>query len=367
MNSISIRKIISLLNPLKVLIGLSLVLISNEGAAMDQTVKEEIEILTLDIIAYEDFVRDDPQALKVLNNALYEKGIVGIKGIPEYSEKVRLFIERAREFTALPEAMKDKYAPNHDLGELFLGYEAGKERFKRPDGKWVVDDLKVSYYGFVPDCADNKWPVEVDLRASFQDLGALMSEMGESVMKKINLVGPCTGIYTSEVPRVGRMLYYRKSMDSTVDNPYWCGAHFDHGMFTALLPAFYFVNGEAVSEPVEAGLFVRTTVGGAFKKVVADDPNVLLFQVGEFGQLATNDAIKATEHRVHKADGNIERYTMALFFDAPMEAVIHSLSELTKDDRYGGAPGEACSYRHWHEASFNRYIVKEEVKEETAK
>jgi hypothetical protein len=28
---------------------------------------------------------------------------------------------------------------------MFLGYEKGKDKFKRPDGKWVVDDLKINW------------------------------------------------------------------------------------------------------------------------------------------------------------------------------------------------------------------------------
>ncbi len=84
-----------------------------------------------------------------------------------------------------------------------------------------------------------------------------------------------------------------------------------------------------------------------------------MFQVGEFGQLATDDAIRATEHRVHKAKGtHVERYAMALFFNAPMETTIHSFSELTQDSRYGGMPGDLCTYQRWHEGSFNRYIVE---------
>jgi hypothetical protein len=268
------------------------------------------------------------------------------------------FIETAQKFSAFPEDVKESYAPNRDLGELFLGYEKGKERFKRPDGRWVVDDLKVSYYAFVPESCLNKWPREIDLKTPFQELGGLMSEMGLAVMQKIGVVGCRTGIHLDGIPRVGRMLYYRKCETSAFENPFWCGAHFDHGMFTALLPAFYFVNGEPCPEPIEAGLFVKTPIDGIFKKVIADDPEVLMFQVGEFGQLATNDAIRATEHRVHKASGKLERYTMALFYDAPMDTILHSFSELTKDSRYGGAPGEPCSYRQWHEESFKRYLVK---------
>lgn len=320
--------------------------------------QEQIEILSLDIIPYEAFIQNDPDAMRVLDKALHETGIVGIRGIPGYKEKVLKFIETARAFSALPEEIKEFYAPNHDLGETFLGYEKGKEKFMRPDGRWVVDDLKVSYYGFVPDNADNKWPVEIDLKTPFQDLGILMSEMGEAVMKKIGLLGSSTGIVIDGVPRVGRMLYYRKSVDSIADNPLWCGAHFDHGMFTTILPAYYFMDGELVPEPMESGLFVKAGSEGVFKKVVADDPEVMMFQVGEFGQLASNDAVRATEHRVQKANSSIERYTMALFFDAPMETVIHSYSELTQDSRYGGTAGAPCSYFQWSQNSFNRYIVK---------
>lgn len=86
----------------------------------------------------------------------------------------------------------------------------------------------------------------------------------------------------------------------------------------------------------------------------------MLFQVGEFGQLVTNDAIRATEHRVHKAIGPIERYTLATFFSAPMDAIIFSTSELTSDSRYGGQAGKPCAYRQWSDASFQRYIVKED-------
>lgn len=316
-----------------------------------------VEKLSLDVISYQSFITDEPGAFAILERALHEKGIVGIRGVPGYREKVDRYIDAVRKFSALPEHVKQSYTPNREAGE-FLGYEKGREQFKRPDGSWVPDDLKVSFYALVPNYPENRWPVEVDLREPFQELGALMSNVGTAVMEKIGLIGPATGIYLDEVPRTGRMLYYRKSSDSMQDTPYWCGAHYDHGMFTALIPAFYYMNGKAVKEPEEAGLYVKTTSDGQFKKVVSDDPDVLLFQVGEFGQLATDDAIRATEHRVQKASGTIERYTMALFFSAPDDAVIRSYSELTRDARYGGMKGDPCSFRAWHEASLNRYLVR---------
>ncbi|MFI5344350.1 MAG: 2OG-Fe(II) oxygenase family protein [Chlamydiales bacterium] len=327
-------------------------------------ISDSTETLTLDIISYEDFIRGDSEALSVLNKALYEKGIVGMSGIPGYKEKVLRFIESAQAFSALPDEVKEAYGPNRQLGEVDLGYEKGKEKFLRSDGRWVVDTLKSTYSGFVPDAPQNKWPLEVEFKLPFQELGALMSDIGEAVMQKIGLVGAQSGIHLDGVPRKGRMLYYLKSSEEVSDNPLWCGSHFDHSLFTALLPGFYFVKGSRVAEPMEAGLFVKTTCDGEFKRVKADNPDILMFQVGEFGQLVTNDAIRATEHRVHKPLSSIERYTMALFFNAPKDAVIHSYSELANDSRYGGIPGEPCSFCQWQERSFSRYLANDAKSED---
>ena len=235
----------------------------------------------------------------------------------------------------------------------------GKEKFQRPNGEWVIDDLKASYYAFVPDNCKNKWPRESDLKTSYQDIGALMAEMGELVMHKIGLLGDVTGMQLEDDSRVGRMLYYSKSDNN--ENPYWCGAHFDHSLFTAILPAAYFVEGEQIPEPEEAGLFIRTSHEMPFKKVSADDLDVMMFQVGEFGQLVTNDGIQATEHRVHKAVGAIDRYTLALFFNAPRNVPIYSQSVLAHDARYGAHVGEACTFDYWQEATFQRFLVKKDA------
>lgn len=319
---------------------------------------EAVEKLELDIIPYEQLTQGDTAALQRLDKALHEKGIVGVRGVPGYKEKYARFIEGARQFSALPEEVKEQYQPNRALGETFLGYEAGKEKFRRPTGDWVVDDLKTSYYAHIPDTAKNKWPREVNLKDPFEALGGLMAEVGEQILYKIGLLGEHTRLYLEEDSLIGRMLYYRKSDRN--ENPYWCGAHFDHGLFTTILPAVYFANGEPIPEPVEAGLFIRTSETAPFKKVVADDRDVMLFQVGEFGQLAKNDGIRATEHRVHKAREAIERYTLAVFFNAAMDSSICSRSVLTNDARYGAQAGQPCTYRQWHEASFKRYLVKDE-------
>ena len=183
-----------------------------------------------------------------------------------------------------------------------------------------------------------------------------MSGIGKAIMSKIHLIGNETGIVADEMVQMGLMLHYQKSGDTYEDNPYWCGAHFDHGLFTALTPATYYTADRLIEEPEEAGLFVR--VGGEFKRVVAD-PDILLFQVGEFGQLVLDDKIQATEHRVQKAKGSVERYALAVFFSLSLETTIRSTSILTEDSRYSGGAHDPCTFDHWNQESFKRYIVSE--------
>ena len=309
--------------------------------------------LDVEIITYEDFSANNAAAVNKLKEALLKNGIVGIKEVPGFRELVAEFIQTARDFQALSEATKNQYAPNRDIGE-FLGYEEGMEKFQRPDGSWAIDRNKVSFYTRLDQDIDNKWPAEVPLKSAFQNLGVLITDVAKTVMEKVALTGGDTGISPDDLGAIGRMLYYRnqKAIDP---NPYWCGAHFDHGTLTALLPAFYFQENVPVSEPPEAGLFVRTDAA-EFRKVVVHDSDVLLFQVGEFGQLISNDKLKATEHRVHRAIGPIERYTLAIFFTPQSTTAIRSVSILTQDTRYGDT--DECIYGDWHVRSIDRYRAR---------
>lgn len=308
--------------------------------------------LNVDIFSYQDFANKDPQTLKDLKEALLEKGIIGIKGVPGYKEGAERFILAAREFSALSEEEKNQYAPNRQTGEI-TGYELGAEKFMRPDGEWTIDDAKASYYAFIPDNDKNRWPEE-GLKDAYLEIAHIMFDTGIKLLESIDLMVK-NNIDINKITGFGRMLHYRKQSDATMLNPYWCGAHYDHSLITALLPAFYFIGDEPVAEPEEAGLFVRTK--NEYKKVVSDDPDVLLFQVGEFGQLAMDDEISATEHRVHKARGGIERFTLAVFYDPALDTVVHSKSVLTKDARYGTE--ESCTYQRWSEESYKRYLVEE--------
>ncbi|MDX1902059.1 MAG: hypothetical protein SFW66_08700 [Gammaproteobacteria bacterium] len=315
--------------------------------------------MKIDIIPYADLLAPNMGASsELLANALRDKGIVGVKDVPQFVEKSAHYIDTVRAFAALPEAVKQRYAPQRETGAT-EGYELGAEWFKNAHGEWQIDDKKASYYACVPDHPKNKWPEEINLREAYLDLGVLIFDVAKKVLHATGFLDEVK-VDPNSLTGYGRMLHYQKVGDESYDNPDWCGAHLDHGTFTALMPAYYFRDGVAIDEPEEAGLFIVPTNGETFEKTYANDKSILLFQVGEFGQLASHDRIRATRHIVKKARGNIERFTFALFIDTPGDFTIRSSSLLNKDSRYqdNQSVDGSITYDAWAKASYERYQVK---------
>ncbi|OGT36488.1 MAG: hypothetical protein A3F11_11920 [Gammaproteobacteria bacterium RIFCSPHIGHO2_12_FULL_37_14] len=315
--------------------------------------------MELDIISYRDLLNpENRSAAKSLENALLYKGIVGIRDVPEFEKKSRAYISAARQFSALEDSIKQKYAPNREAGDT-EGYELGAERFKDPNGIWQTDDKKASFYAFVPDDLRNKWPKEVDLRTPYLILGEVIFNTGKVLLNFIGL-NSTAGLKHEHLIGYGRMLHYHKESDASNRNENWCGAHVDHGVFTGVVPAYYFRDGKEVDEPKEAGLFIKATSNNDFEKICASDKSILLFQVGEFGQLLLHDAVKATKHVVKKAKGNIERFAFALFYSAHNDVTVHSRSILIEDARYSENmfSDGSINYQKWEKASFEQYRAK---------
>jgi isopenicillin N synthase-like dioxygenase len=312
--------------------------------------------MKLDVIAFHDLT--DPKqhsAHQTLEKALLERGVVGISGVPGFKEKSRAFVDAALRFSQLPDDTKQKYQPNRDAGDT-EGYELGAEWFKDQHDEWQVDDKKASYYACVPNDPRNKWPTEIDLKTPYLELAELIFNTGKVVLNLIGL-NESMGLNLDWLTGYGRMLHYHKESDLTNNNPNWCGGHFDHGIFTGLMPAYYFQNGQACEEPEEAGLNIDSRDGKGFQKVYVPDQSVVLFQAGEFGQLISDDRIRATKHLVKKSFNGIDRFALAVFTSIDKNYVIRSKSELTKDQRYSENQSSdgSISFGRWEEASFARY------------
>lgn len=314
--------------------------------------------MELDIISYQDLQNQSSSHVNQLENALLQKGVVGISEIPHFETKSRSYIDMARQFSALDNVIKQQYLPERDAGKT-EGYELGAEWFKDKNGEWRIDDKKASYYAYVPDRERNKWPTEVDLKTPYLALGELIFQVGKQILDAMG-INAKTGLPPHDLVGYGRMLHYHKESIITDANPYWCGSHCDHGVLTGLLPAYYFRNGIEIPEPNEAGLYIKPTNGQTFEKIHADDKSILLFQAGEFGQILSNDRIHATQHQVRKAFGEIERYTFALFHTPEDHVLVNSHSRLTEDARYKNNQSIDGSllYGKWAEASYARYHAK---------
>lgn len=260
--------------------------------------------------------------------------------------------------------------PDRESGK-WLGYEIGKEQFTREDGTTVVDTAKASYYMMVnygklnPSELPNVWPEECELRTPVLGIGQLMFESGQKLLKLTGTIPDSSGVVLDDVNGVGRMLHYMS--DPSENNPLLCGEHKDHGLITALLSPFYTQDGKPIPEPDEAGLFVQPPHSDKYLKVASNDPEVLLFQAGEFAQLATNSGMQATnggmqatKHLVRKAaQVGIERFTMAVFIGPDNNAAIRSTDTLTTDPRYAECLAKSgdgtCRYPDWHIASMKKY------------
>lgn len=311
--------------------------------------------MQLTTISFHSITKNDPIALTLLESTLLHTGIVGICDVPQFENASKAYVDAARQFSALPETTKQQYAPNRDGGET-EGYELGAEYFKNSRGEWQIDDKKASFYAYVPDDPRNRWPSEIDLKSKYLALGNIIFETGKLLLKVLKL-DHTIGIDLSRMTSYGRMLHYHKEGDITNENPDWCGEHLDHDLITGLIPAFYYQQHNLVDEPHEAGLFIQPRHGHTYEKIDATDHSILLFQVGELGQLVSNDRIRATKHIVKKVKGDIDRFTFALFFSPQEDYLIRSTSVLTSDSRYRDhqtADG-SLPYLAWREASFERY------------
>lgn len=295
--------------------------------------------------------------------ALSASGIVAVSGVPGYEGATESFFKSYREFSALDLDIKKLYEPTRKNGD-YTGFEIGVEQYTDPNGQSLLpDDKKASYYAMYPDDEKvNRWPKDSSLQPTFNQLAKIMYDTGMMILKKI-LFDSENQLDFDRVTGFGRMLHYHKERNGI--NPDWCGGHYDHGLFTALAPARYYSLGQRVPEPEEAGLHIVETRNFGkeiYSKVPCDRDDLLLFQVGEFGQLISNDRIRATKHIVKKdlTDDDIERFTMALFFSPDNETKICSSSSLAKDTRFSENKQNdgTVRYEDWSEASYARYLKK---------
>lgn len=263
---------------------------------------------------------------------LHIYGFVAFIGVPKYSQAYQNYIKVARKFVHLTEKQKTSCSPENNN---IRGWSYGIEKFNG-----MVDSHKGSYYAFVPEKTgeENIWPESFpEFKTYYLNLAQIIYNTGKDVMELV-------GVGRINTTGLGRMLYYAPiDLPDNTENPNWCGMHRDHSVITGLTAATFIKDGQVADQPEGSGLYVRG-------QAVPIPSDVLIFQVGETGELITNGTIVATEHLVKKAYGGYSRYAFAMFFDLPMDTVINST--ITKyNDRY--KPN--MTYSEWTDAALSKY------------
>lgn len=266
------------------------------------------------------------------------KGYIAVRGVPGFKDAYTEFIEVARKFVALSEAEKEKCSPANNNAR---GWSHGIETFNGQR-----DSFKGSFFAALPEEHElpNVWPEKFEIfKERYEALGAIMFETGKKILSLLSTV--------STDRSLGRMLYYSPIYEGKDDgSPNWCGDHRDHGIFTALCPELFFKDTIPISKPENSGLHI-------LGQEISLSDDVILFQIGEVMELMTNGEVTATNHLVKKAYDGVERFTFALFFDAPDDMILHCNNpEVIKkyEDRF--TPD--MNFSLWNDRSLAKYSVK---------
>jgi isopenicillin N synthase-like dioxygenase len=219
----------------------------------------------------------------------YGFAVLADHGIPD--DLIARAEEKAREFFALPEEIKRKYALGSGgaRGYTPFGIETAKGH-KAFDLKefWHVGRELPEGHSFRDVMAANVWPEEVPgFKETFLELYDTFDRTGITVLKAIARYLGIDEDYFTDTVRDGnsvlRLLHYPPQKEATGEH-IRAGAHEDINTITLLLGA------------EEAGLELKTRDGRWIP--VSPRPGELVINIGDMLQRLTNGKLRSTPHRV---------------------------------------------------------------------
>ena len=283
------------------------------------------DVITSDNIAsvsLNDADKDPLAFAQELGRSFVEYGfaIVRDHGIPE--ELIHRAEDKAKQFFALPEEVKQKYyveGAGGARGYTPFGIETAKG-YKAHDLKefWHVGRELPEGHKFREVMADNIWPSEVqDFRNTFTALYAAFDEAGVKVLRAIARFLRVDEDYFTDTVRDGnsvmRLLHYPAQSEPTGEH-IRAAAHEDINTITLLLGA------------EEAGLELKTKDGRWIP--VSPKPGELVINIGDMLQRLTNGVLRSTSHRVVNPApdrASHARYSMPFFLHFRPDFMIEAL------------------------------------------
>ena len=297
------------------------------------------KINSLKTFAYSEISTSSNEIIAEFKN----KGFIAISKAPNFEKAYKNFIHVAREFTNLPSEVQSQCTP---IDSYARGWSRGIEVFNKRK-----DTYKGSYYVNIPEIPSqpNIWPHHESILAfqeCYMEVAEIIHNVGEKILSLLlkNL---------QNTTCVARMLHYSAVPEGEDDgNPNWCGTHKDHGLFTGLGPEVYFPStsndNKTVDKPPNSGLYILNN------PITTPNDDVILFQIGEALELATDGRTTATEHFVRKAYGGYERFTLAVFIQ-PKEDMILSCKNKHVLEKYEDRYTSDMTYKVWNDRSLARY------------
>ncbi|WP_300974280.1 2-oxoglutarate and iron-dependent oxygenase domain-containing protein [Sphingomonas sp. LHG3406-1] len=249
----------------------------------------------------------------------YGFAVLADHGIPD--DLIARAEEKAKDFFALPEETKRKYAlgAGGARGYTPFGIETAKGA-KAHDLKefWHVGRELAAGHKFRDVMADNVWPDEVPgFKETFLELFDTFDRTGITVLKAIARYLGIDEDYFTDTVRDGnsvlRLLHYPPQKEATGEH-IRAGAHEDINTITLLLGA------------EEAGLELQTRDGRWIP--VSPKPGELVINIGDMLQRLTNGKLRSTPHRVVNPApdrASNARYSMPFFLHFRPDYMIEAL------------------------------------------
>ena len=279
---------------------------------------------TIASVSLNDAARDPDGFSKRLGQSFEEFGfaIIADHGIPE--TLIHRAEEKAREFFALPEAVKRNYQVTGGggaRGYTPFGIETAKGN-KAHDLKefWHVGRELPEGHKFSDHMPRNLWPAEVPgFKETFLELFETFDRTGLTILRAIARYLGIGEDYFEDAVRDGnsvlRALHYPPQTEPTGDH-IRAGAHEDINAITLLLGA------------EEAGLELLTREGRWIP--VSPKSGELVINIGDMLQRLTNGVLRSTSHRVVNPSpdrARHARYSMPFFLHFRSDFLIEALPQ----------------------------------------
>jgi isopenicillin N synthase-like dioxygenase len=273
-------------------------------------------------VSLTDADRDPDGFAQRLGRSFEEYGfaVIADHGIPD--DLIATAEEKARQFFALPDEAKRRYAiagGGGARGYTPFGIETAKGAAAHDLKEfWHVGRDLPEGHPFRAHMPDNVWPGEVPgFREAFSALYAAFDEAGLKVLRAIARYLHIDTDYFVDTVREGnsvlRLLHYPPQTEPTGEHVR-AGAHEDINTITLLLGAD------------EAGLELNTRDGRWIP--VAPRPGELVINIGDMLQRLTNGRLRSTPHRVVNPApdrASKARYSMPFFLHFRSDFLIEPL------------------------------------------